>query len=78
MTGKDAEGGSGTANHRRESIAIATELAVPASISLAVSQFLKSCLLVVFEEAFRGDRDKKRARKAVASRLKTGMLFPIA
>ena len=61
-----------------ESIAIGTELAVPASIRLVVSQFLKNFLLAVFEEASLGNRDEKRARNAMVSSLKTAMLFPIA
>lgn len=61
-----------------ESIATGTELAVPASIRLAVSQFLKSFLLAVFEEASLGNRDEKPARNAVASSLTTTMLWPLA
>jgi hypothetical protein len=55
----------------RESIATGTELVVPASIRLAVSQFLKNFFLAVFEEASLGNRDEKHARNAVASSLKT-------
>lgn len=61
-----------------ESIATGTELAVPASIRLVVSQFLKSFLLAVFEEASLGNRDENRTRKAVAISLKTTMLLPVA
>jgi hypothetical protein len=61
-----------------ESIATGTELAVPASIRLVVSQFLKNFLLAVFEEASLGNRDEKRARNAVASSLKTTMPWRVA